>query len=131
MRRRKAREIILKILFQRDFRNSSLEELLEGRSFEDPYIMEVLRGIEAKRQELDRIISAKAQGWRLERLVSVDRNILRLSLYEILYRQDVPPEVAINEAIELAKKYSTEDSGRFINGILDRVWKERAAFLKK
>jgi N utilization substance protein B len=125
MKRRQARELILKILFQRDFRPESLKDLLEEASAKDDYVIEVLQGIDASQEEIDRIIAQRAEGWRLERLVSVDRNILRLGIYEILYRPDVPGEVAIDEAVELAKKFSTEHSPTFINGILDRIWKER------
>lgn len=125
MRRRKAREILLKLLFQRDFRPVSLEELLAEDSLGDQedYIRRTLQGIIEHQEEIDRVIAEKAIGWRLERLVSVDRNILRLGIYEILYT-DIPAEVAINEAVELSKKYSTEHSHIFINGILDRVFKE-------
>jgi N utilization substance protein B len=125
MRRRKAREILLKLLFQRDFRPVSLEELLAEDSLGDQedYVRQTLQGIIEHQEEIDRIIAEKAVGWRLERLVSVDRNILRLGIYELLY-SDIPGEVAINEAVELSKKYSTEHSHIFINGILDRVWKE-------
>lgn len=126
MRRRKAREILLQLLFQRDFRPVPLEELLTSFSLEDQdeYVRQTLQGIIAHQEEIDRIISDKAVGWRLERLVSVDRNILRLGIYELLY-SEVPGEVVINEAVELSKKYSTEHSHIFINGILDRVFKER------
>ncbi len=128
MRRRKARETVLKLLFQRDFREVSLEELLDqvdraelGDQWD--YVRQTLAGVLEHREEIDRIIAEKAIGWRLERLVSVDRNILRLGIYELLYT-DIPPEVVINEAVELSKRYSTEHSHIFINGILDRVWKE-------
>jgi N utilization substance protein B len=125
MRRRKAREILLQLLFQRDFRPVSLEELLATDSLGDQedFIRRTLQGIIEHQEEIDRIIAEKAVGWKLERLVSVDRNILRLGIYELLYT-DLPGEVVINEAVELSKKYSTEHSHIFINGILDRVFKE-------
>jgi len=121
MRRRRARELILRALFQRDFVGEEGE--LERPT--DPYVSEVLEGIEAHRPKIDRLIEERAEGWPLERLHSVDRNILRLAIYELLYREDIPPEVAINEAVELAKKYGTERSPAFINGILDRILKEK------
>ena len=136
MRRRKARELVLKLLFQRDFREVSPEELLAeaeaGGKIGDQtdYIRRTLEGIIAHQEEIDRIIAEKAIGWRLERLVSVDRNILRLGIYELLYSDEIPPEVAINEAIELSKRYGTEHSHIFINGILDRVWKEHRERLR-
>lgn len=123
--RRAARERILKLLFQRDFRPVTWSELLAEQPSDDPYVREVIEGLESKCSEIDRLIAEKAEGWRLERLHSVDRNILRLAVYELCYREDVPPEVIINEAVELAKKYSSEHSPVFINGILDRIWKER------
>lgn len=122
MRRRRARELILRILFQKDFVDHT--EGLESVS--DLYALEVLRGIEAHQSEIDHIIEERAQGWRLERLHSVDRNLLRLAIYELLHGEGVPAEVVIDEAVELAKKYGTEKSPAFINGILDRVLKERA-----
>lgn len=118
--RHAARERILKLLFQRDFRPLSDDELCE----EDSYVREVTSGVSERQPEIDRLIAQRAEGWRLERLHSVDRNILRLAIYELLYREDVPPEVVINEAVELAKKYGGEHSPVFVNGILDRIWKE-------
>lgn len=123
MRRRQARERILKALFRQDFLG---EGDPEEPSRED-YVREVLEGIRAHRPEIDRLIEERAEGWRLERLHSVDRNVLRLAIYELLYREDVPPEVVINEAVELAKRYGTEKSPAFVNGILDRIYKERSA----
>ncbi len=124
--RRAARERILKLLFQRDFREENLEKLLEEQPTDDPYVRSCVQGLEEKLPEIDRIITERAEGWRLERLHSVDRNILRLAVYELCYRDDVPPQVVIDEAVELAKKYGGEHSPVFINGILDRIWKERA-----
>jgi N utilization substance protein B len=123
MKRRRARELILRVLFQKDF-----VECPEGWSqVPDAYAREVLQGIEEHRAEIDQLIAERAQGWRLERLHSVDRNLLRMAIYELLYRDDVPPEVVIDEAVELAKKYGAEKSPAFINGILDRILKERSA----
>lgn len=122
--RRAARERILKMLFQKDFRSISWPELLTEQPTDDPYVQDILHGLESKRSEIDTLIAEKAEGWRLERLHSVDRNILRLAIYELCYRNDVPPEAVIDEAVELAKKYSGEHSPGFINGILDRIWKE-------
>lgn len=112
----------MRLLYQRDFRDISVDELLQEYSYSDSYIGKTLRGIGEHSQEIDNLISERAKGWRLERMVSVDRNILRLGIYELLFSQ-IPPEAAINEAVELAKKYGTEKSGSFINGILDRVYK--------
>jgi N utilization substance protein B len=113
----------LKTLFQQDF----IGEVDPEELSRDDYIREVLEGIRAHQPEIDELIEERAEGWRLERLHSVDRNVLRLAIYELLYREDVPPEVVINEAVELAKRYGTEKSPVFVNGILDRIYKEQSA----
>jgi N utilization substance protein B len=90
------------------------------RLFAEPLI----RGTLEHREELDRIIQKHAKNWSLHRMAVVDRNLLRLAAYEMLYRPDIPPVVSINEAVDIAKKYSTDDSGKFVNGILDSLRKE-------
>jgi N utilization substance protein B len=90
------------------------------RLFAEPLI----RGALKHRDELDATIRKFARNWDLERMAVVDRNVLRLAIYEMLYREDIPPVVAINEAVDIAKKFSTDDSGKFVNGILDRVRSE-------
>jgi len=87
------------------------------RLFADPLI----RGVIEHRAELDETIRRLARNWDLHRIAVVDRNILRLAIYEILYRDDIPPVVSINEAVDIAKRFSTEESGKFVNGILDKV----------
>ncbi len=89
----------------------------EGRVF----VERIVRGFFARREEIDERLTAASQNWRLERMARVDRNLLRLSAFEILCCDDIPPKVAINEAVEIAKAYSTRESGAFVNGILDRV----------
>jgi N utilization substance protein B len=89
----------------------------EIRSFADPLI----RGTLEHRSELDDVIKRHAENWDLPRIAAVDRNILRLAIYEMLHRQDIPPVVSINEAVDIAKRFSTNDSGKFVNGILDKV----------
>lgn len=89
----------------------------EVRLFADPLI----RGALEHRDESDALISKHAVNWELHRIAVVDRNILRLAIFEMLHRMDIPPIVSINEAVELAKKFSTQDSGKFVNGILDKV----------
>lgn len=81
----------------------------------------LIRGVVKHREALDRLIVKYAENWELHRIANVDRNILRLAIYEMQHREDIPPVVSINEAVEIAKKFSTEDSGRFVNGILDKV----------
>jgi len=89
----------------------------EIRVFADPLI----RGTLQFREEADVHICKHAQNWELKRIAAVDRNILRLAIYEMLHRDDIPPVVSINEAVDIAKKFSTRDSGKFVNGILDKV----------
>jgi len=90
------------------------------RDFADPLI----RGALEHREEADGVIRKHAQNWELHRIAAVDRNILRLAIYEMLHREDIPPVVSINEAVDIAKKFSTQDSGKFVNGILDKVRSE-------
>lgn len=90
------------------------------------YAAGLLRGSLGHREEIDAVIKAQAEHWRLERMPVVDRNILRLAVYELLYESDVPHLVVVDEAIELAKRFGSENSGRFINGLLDGVLKSRA-----
>jgi len=129
MKRRRAREYALQLLFQIDITGDRLsDELLddfwEGNK-EDNDVREfadsIVRGTIEHLDTIDPLIRDATEHWQLERMAVIDRNILRSATYELLYRPDIPPSVAINEAIELAKKYSTEDSSRFINGILDRI----------
>src|SRR5258707_425675 len=87
------------------------------RLFADPLI----RGALQFRDEADAIIKKHAENWDLHRIAAVDRNIMRLAIYEMLHREDIPPIVSINEAVDIAKKFSTQDSGKFVNGILDKV----------
>src|SRR3954467_13090109 len=87
------------------------------RLFADPLI----RGTLEFRNESDEIIKKHAKNWDLHRIAAVDRNILRLAIYEMMHRDDIPPIVSINEAVDIAKKFSTQDSGKFVNGILDKV----------
>ena len=125
------REAIFKALFQWDFRkDESLMELAKEHVnvLEDEKIREqakeYIEGIEKKINEIDEVISKYLKNWTLDRLSVTDRNILRLGTYELLYVMDVPIEVTIDEMIELGKEYGTENSGKFVNGVLDRIAKE-------
>lgn len=129
MKRRRSREYALQILFQLELTGSELNgELLrefwdgndedrEVREFTLNIVKNTLEHINA----IDGIIKKAAQHWSIERMAVIDRNILRAATYELVYRKDIPPPVVINEAIEIAKKYSTEESASFINGILDKI----------
>ncbi len=131
MKRRRAREYALQILFQLELTGSEVtdeivEEFWEGND-EDEEVREFTGGIvkttRKNLREIDETIKRAAEHWSLERMAAIDRNILRAATCELLYRSDIPPSVVINEAIEIARKYSTEDSAPFINGILDRIAK--------
>ena len=131
MKRRLAREYALQMLFQRDFieSNEELSTFWEGMDV-DPEVVEfanlIARGTREHLEEIDEAIKASAEHWVLERMAAVDRNILRLGAYELLFGTDIPRAVAINEAIEIAKKFSTSESASFINGILDRISKKNS-----
>jgi transcription antitermination protein NusB len=88
------------------------------------YAQELVRGTVGNREEIDSLIRAQADNWRLERMPAVDRNILRLAIYEMLFEKDIPKLVVLDEAIELAKKFGSEQSGRFVNGLLDGLLKQ-------
>ncbi|MCX6095224.1 MAG: transcription antitermination factor NusB [Candidatus Bipolaricaulota bacterium] len=129
MHRREAREFLLSVLYQREFLQAPLDELLEEVDPGDQrgYIERVLSGIGEHGAQIDDLIAERTVGWRFERLALIDRNILRLGTFELLYLPDVPPEAAIDEAVELCKKYGTENARVFVNGILDRIWKENVS----
>jgi len=132
--RRKSRELALQALYQEELAGQAT--LLDFEEFcahfqvskkTIPYAVKLLEGVREKRDEINELISRHAENWRLERMSFIDRNILRLAVYELHYQDDVPTSVAINEAVEIAKRYSTDDSGPFINGILDSMAREEAA----
>ncbi|MGC8777168.1 MAG: transcription antitermination factor NusB [Candidatus Caldatribacteriaceae bacterium] len=132
--RTQAREIAFRILFQKDLRGKTMSEILPlfkiPRVWDEKtvsFFLQLTKGLEARLEEVDQTLSEVIEGWSLYRLASVDRNILRLATYEILFLPDTPATVAINEAIELGKKYGTEESGKFINGVLGRLLKKAEA----
>jgi len=142
-RRTRAREIALQLLFQFDLRGQGYEQEVgksaaalcadesEGDEEVRTFALRLVEGTLRLRNEIDERLRGVTRNWDLKRMASVDRNVLRMAIFELAHCADVPPKVAINEAIELGKKYSTANSGAFVNGILDRVRidleKERAA----
>lgn len=122
MSRRTARKNAFLMLYQRDLKESSIEPVLDRwrtyRGDLDGYALDLVRGIESERADLDLRLEEFSVGWPVHRMSVVDRTILRLALYEMLYVEDVPPEVAINEAVELAKGFSGEESPVFVGGLL-------------
>lgn len=126
--RRKARELALQVLFQVEFAKQKLKEVWDHFWKENPSEPEVcdfaqllVEGTLRNLTELDAIIEGTSTNWKLSRMAAVDRNLLRQATFELLYLQDIPSSVTINEAVEIAKKYGTEESSSFINGILDKI----------
>ena len=128
-RRTRGREIALQVLYQTEqnpgFSAVDARRFVERRLRSDPKLVEfaesLIRGVRGQQEGLDAKISAVAENWRIDRMAAIDRNSLRLGAYEILHCPEIPSKVAINEALELAKRYSTAQSSRFVNGILDRL----------
>ncbi len=127
-KRSKARESVLQILYQIDVTGDPVDTVLNQywhtRS-RNPEVVdfanEIIKGTIEHLSEIDAIISQHSESWEISKMPIIDRNILRFAIYEILYVEDIPPKVTINEAIEIAKRYGTKDSSSFINGILDQV----------
>jgi len=125
--RRVARELAIKGAYAIEMRSCGVEEVLvdplvnEGMT-PPPFTIDLLRVMEGRRDELDDIIRSKIERWEFHRVAIVDKLILRMATAEMYFLPDIPPKVSINEAIEVAKKYSTESSGRFINGVLDAIY---------
>jgi N utilization substance protein B len=126
--RRRAREIALQVLYQKELNSVEVEEALNlfWSNFEVlkgamDFSERLVKGVEQHREDLDRVIEHYSSHWKVDRMAHVDLTILRIATYELLYCDDIPPRVAINEAIDIGKKFGSEDSGAFINGILDKV----------
>jgi N utilization substance protein B len=132
--RSKARKRAVDVLYESDVREvNPLWTLGERVKLADPpvneYTIELVEGVQAHRARLDEILTQYSEGWTIARMPGVDRAVLRLSLYELLWREDVPPAVVIDEAVELVKNLSTDESPRFVNGVLARVLGDREALL--
>ncbi len=128
MKRRKARELALKVLFQVDVAGADPAEAMSFLVSEEKipgeaarFAREIVGGTLERLAEIDARIRELSREWTLERMANIDRNILRMGCYELLYRDDIPPSVSINEAVEIAKTYGDADSAKFVNGILGRV----------
>lgn len=129
MNRRESRESVFTLLYETEFRPDEdvceiYERSCENREIkENKYIKRAYFGVCDKKEELDALIAKHAVGWKPERMQKISRSILRLAIYEMLYMEDIPSTVSINEAIELAKKYDDENARPFINGVLNSVEK--------
>jgi N utilization substance protein B len=127
-RRSRAREVALQLLFQRDHnpgvdpatRSHFIHNRLREPTLEQ-FCLSLYEGVAAHAAEIDRRLAEAAENWRLPRMAAVDRNVLRLGAYELLFTPETPPSVALDEAIELARRYGSADSPAFVNGVLDRL----------
>lgn len=134
-KRTQAREFALQVLYQIDITHDSCEASLNNfwstHNEEDideqvkGFTSELVKGVGQNLENIDQQISEYATNWQLKRMAVVDRNVLRLGCYELTMRSDIPPKVSINEAVDLAKKYSGQDAGKFVNGILDKIKQEK------
>ena len=130
-RRRKSRESALQVLYQLNITKQDaatalarFQENFLSHGEADDFLKHLVLGVLEHFSQLDRLIEQYSENWRLDRINMIDRNILRIALFELLYCEEIPPKVTINEAIDLGKRFGSEDSGSFINGILDRVQNE-------
>jgi N utilization substance protein B len=124
--RRRGRELALQILYQQELTSADIDQIILG--FEDlqkappvarQFAEELARGVLLRREEIDQNLESQADNWRLVRMAIVDRNVLRLAMYELMFEGDVPAAVVIDEAVEIAKRFGSERSSQFINGLLD------------
>jgi N utilization substance protein B len=130
-KRRKSRESALQVLYQLDITKqegpkaiTQWEAHFSSSEGNDAFAERIVLGVLDHAREIDQLIERFSENWRLDRMSFVDRNILRMAIFELLYCNEIPPKVTLNEAIDLGKRYGSEDSGSFINGILDRIQKE-------
>ena len=126
--RRKARELAMQALFYMDMRNNASVEMLayfcenfqpSGKS--QPFFLKLVNGVLETKGELDALIDRFSKNWDISRMSCVDRNVMRIAVFELRYCDDIPPKVSINEAVDVGKKFGTEESGAFINGIMDSI----------
>ncbi len=123
--RRKARKRALDFLYEADLRGTNALELYLARGSDElaqeAYVEKLLRGVAEHQNKLDELIMTYAQGWDMDRMPAIDRNLLRLSIYELLWEPELDEKIAINEAVEMAAELSTNDSSSYINGVLGRI----------
>ena len=126
--RRQARELAMQALFYMDMQSNASSEMLEFfcENFRPPkkahpFFLTLVNGVLETRSEIDSLIERFAKNWKIHRMSCVDRNVMRIAVYELLYCEDIPPKVSINEAVDVGKKFGTEESGAFINGIMDSI----------
>jgi N utilization substance protein B len=130
-RRRRSRESALQVLYQWDLTRrdgqkglAHFKEHFSLKEEQDAFLERLVRGVLEHYEEIDRLIKQYSENWRLDRIAPIDRTILRIAIFELLYCGDIPPKVTLNEAVDLGKRYGSENSGGFVNGILDRILNE-------
>ena len=128
-KRRQARELAIQVLFHLEYNPGNPDEVFDlicenfsSQKSSMPFSRELVMGVCEQKVSLDELIGRSSRNWRLERMSRLDRCILRLAAFEILFMEDIPPKVSIDEALELGKKFGSENSGSFINGILDNIY---------
>ncbi|WP_144931840.1 transcription antitermination factor NusB [Kocuria marina] len=132
--RSKARIRAVEILFEAEQRNESVRDALVRRrenssSPINPYTVDILEGVHDRREDIDEFLETYSQGWELDRMPAVDRNVLRVGAWELLYNSEIPDGVAVAEAVAVARQLSTDDSPRFVNGLLGRLQKVKLSLL--
>ena len=132
--RSKARIRAVEILFEAEQRNESVRDALVRRrenstSPINPYTVDILEGVHDRREDIDEFLETYSQGWELDRMPAVDRNVLRVGAWELLYNPEIPDGVAVAEAVAVARQLSTDDSPRFVNGLLGRLQKVKPSLL--
>ncbi|NTU71104.1 MAG: transcription antitermination factor NusB [Coriobacteriia bacterium] len=137
LERSRSRRMAMQILYQREITGEGVGAILGTQSYSteegepDDFCKEMVRGVEEHLVEIDSTLSEVSENWAVSRMPLVDRSILRLATYEVLFADDIPPSVAINEAIELAKVYGGEDSSKFVNGVLGKIAERHATHVEK
>jgi N utilization substance protein B len=132
--RTKARKRALDVLFESEVRGLPLDGTLEERlALQDPpigdYSVELVRGVREHQEQIDQLLTTYSQGWTLDRMPSVDRNVLRLGVFELLYAEGVPDAVALSEAVSMARELSTDESPSFVNGVLGGILRDKATLI--
>ncbi len=133
--RRQARELAMQALFYMDMRKDASEEMLQNfcgcfcpSKKSRPFFMKLVNGVLGTKDQIDTLVERFSQNWNISRMSCVDRNVMRIAVYELLYCDDIPPKVSINEAVDIGKKFGSQESGAFINGIMDSI---RGALVKE
>ena len=126
--RRQARELAMQALFYMDMQQDASEEMLDSfcgcfspSKRSRPFFIKLVNGVLGTKSQIDALVECYSQNWEINRMSCVDRNVMRIAVYEMLFCDDIPPKVSINEAVDIGKKFGTQESGAFINGIMDSI----------